>query len=226
MMPRSLFIYALIAGLPLAGRTEGDTFYVAHLDASQVLNNESNSTATGTAEFVLNDAGTHLTYSLQLQGVDLTPVAANRTEPNDVVGIHLHLHVPDLIGPHILNIFGLPSEDDADLVVDFENESLWGIYDMSDGIDPATGQTYFQDDPFATKLIANWIDELNDGELYIAVHTRQPTNEAPPGVAIRGNIGLVPEPSTSVLIVCWILVGWSTNRSNLLRVRSNRETSS
>ena len=93
--------------------------FAADLDRFQVLNNESFSTATGSAQFTLREtpSGPQIEYALQLFGLDIEPVAGNRNDPNDVVGIHMHLHVPDVIGPHILNIFGMPGEDDADLVV-------------------------------------------------------------------------------------------------------------
>ena len=182
----------------------GQTMYTAHLDASQVVFNPSSTTATGIAQFELNAAGTHLSYSLSLEGLDFEPDVTNRTDPNDVVGIHMHLTVTDVIGPHILNIFGTPSEDDADLVVDYDNEALAGVFDMSDASrDPVTGEILPQFFPLTTKLISNWLDELAAGELYIAVHTVE-AQATPPGVAIRGQILPVPEPVGSLL---WGLCG-------------------
>lgn len=194
-------IGVLLAKLGGAAYAAEPKIYYARLDASQVRNNESDSTATGFARFELDASGSQLSYQLDLDGVDLEPIAANRTDPDDVLAIHIHLHVADVIGPHILNIFGNPSEDDADLVVDFENESLSGVFDASDSLDPATGEPFFPDDPLATKLIDDWLDELDAGQLYIAVHTRRIADVAPPGVAIRGDIFRVPEPS-----VWWIVV--------------------
>lgn len=118
-----------------------DTQFSAQMDASQVVFNPSDTTATGAASFALNDEGTHLTYSVNFDGLDLEPIPENRTDPNDIIGMHIHLAVTDVTGPHILNIFGNPSHDDADLVVDYENESLTGVFDMSDASrDPVTGE--------------------------------------------------------------------------------------
>lgn len=178
--------------------------YAANLDRFQVLNNESNSTATGAAQFTLTQTptGPRLEYALQLDGLDLEPIAANRTDPNDVVGIHLHLHVPDVIGPHILNIFGVPGEDDADLIVDYENNSLRGAYEISDASrDPDTGELLPQAFPLTTKVIDNWLEELAEGRLYIAVHNRDRAMNAPPGVDIRGHIFAVPEPASAALLL-------------------------
>lgn len=225
-MLRLLISCAVLGIVSHASGVSAETQYGANLDSSQVLNNASDSTATGAAQFSLNNAGTHLSYSVNFAGLDLDPIAANRTDPNDIIGIHIHLHVADVIGPHILNVFGFPSEDDADLVVDYENESLTGVYDMSDGIDPATGLPFFQDDPLATKLIANWLDELDAGDLYLAVHSRKASTETPPGVAIRGNIFLIPEPAAGTLLLNSVLMVWLAHQSIRPRLCISGKTSS
>lgn len=194
---------------------EGVTRYRAILDSAQVLNNVSDSSATGVAQFELDRLDSRLSYTLALEGLDLEHNPASRTDPNDVLAIHIHLHVADVIGPHILNIFGNPSEDDADLVVDYENDSLSGVFDVSDSINPDTGEPFFPDDPLATKLITDWLDELDDGQLYIAVHSRRNSVQAPPGVDIRGNIFRVPEPA-----VCWMLLGSLTMSVSFARRNS------
>ena len=193
-MRLSIIILALTS-LPAMAQTE----FVSHIDASQVVNNPSTSTATGIATLTLNAEQTELAYSVQLFGVDLEPVAENRTDPNDVTAIHIHLHVQDVIGPHILNIFGVPSFDDADLVVDYENESFSGLYDASDAsTDPVTGEILPQAFPLTTKLFPTSfrLAELLNEEWYFAVHT-----VGTPGVTIRGAILIVPEPSTMVMIL-------------------------
>ena len=175
--------------------------------------NPSSTAATGAAFLSLNAEGTHLSYSISFDGLDLEPDVSNRTDPNDIVGIHLHLTVTDVIGPHILNVFGTPSEDDADLIVDYENESLAGVFDMSDASrDPLTGELLPQFFPLTTKMISDWLDELAAGELYIAVHTVE-ASATPPGVALRGQIVPVPEPHSGF----WL--GWFTGWFILKRGR-------
>ena len=72
--------------------------------------------------------------------------------------IHIHLHVQDATGPHILNIFGKPSFDDDDLVVDYENESFSGLYDASDASrDPNSGDLLPQAFPLTTKTLPDFI---------------------------------------------------------------------
>jgi hypothetical protein len=129
----------------------------------------------------------------------------------------LHLHVPDVIGPHILNIFGIPSEDDADLLVDYEHDSLTGIFDTSDATrDESTGEILNQAFPLTTKIVGDWIDELIGGELYIAVHSRDRALNAPPGVDIHGHIFVVPEPTAGILLwlaACLSLICCGRRRS-------------
>lgn len=215
LLRRALFCGTLLLGV--SATAQDALHYAATLDRFQVLNNESLSTATGAAQFTLTQTpgGPRLEYALQLDGLDLEPVPADRTNPNDVVGIHLHLHVPDVIGPHILNIFGLPGEDDADLIVDYENNSLRGVYEISDASrDPVSGQLLPQAFPLTTKVIDNWIDDLAEGRLYIAVHSRSQTDNAPPGVDIRGNIVAVPEPVSATFLLVG-LTGFAGSRGRM-----------
>lgn len=170
-----------------------------HFDALM----ETVHTAHGTpgkaaAQFVLSDDQTKLYYDIQLRDLDLEPVAANRVDSNDVTGIHLHFFVGEgVVGPHILNIFGDFGQEDKDAVFDFQNETIAGIYDISDAtIDPATGQPYFQFFATTTKIIDEWIDELMTDQLYLAVHTRGQNGAALlHGILVRA----VPEPTGATL---------------------------
>jgi hypothetical protein len=196
----------------------GEACYYAVLDDFNV-HHSPHLDASGEAFFALNAERTELRYLLTLDGLNLKPNAAERTEPNDIVGIHLHLYIPGLpggVGPHVLNIFGLatygmPAEEDADLVVDYANQTLSGIYDISDAtIDPETGEPYFQFFPLTTKIIDDWLDELDRGELMVAIHT---VESGFPTMAIHGHISrVVPEPVAGLMIIVgaswlWIIAG-------------------
>jgi hypothetical protein len=199
---------------PLAcDRPAGETCYVAHLDHDHTPLSPHHD-AAGQAFLVLNSERTELRYSIDVEGLDLDPIEANRTASEDITGIHLHLSIPGTIGPHVLNIFGWPAEEDADAVFDFDHESMTGIFDISDvSIDPATGQPYLQNLPLTTKIIYNWLDELDDGELMVAVHTVATGFGV---MAIHGHINrVVPEPATSMLLVSGLL-------PILLRTRKRR----
>lgn len=207
-MRLSIILLALMSLPVMSLPTMGQKEFVSNLDSSQVVNNPSDSTATGIASLSLNTEQAKLAYSVQLFGLDLEPVAENRTDPNDVLAIHIHLHVQDVIGPHILNIFGVPSFDDDDLVIDYANESFTGVYDASDASrDP--DEVLPQAFPLTTKLFPTSfrLEELLNDQWYFAVHT-----VGTPGVTIRGAILAVPEPSSALLAMLGLTSGLLQSR--------------
>ena len=194
---------------PLAcNPTFGETCYSAIIDDFHTLNSP-HPAAIGQAFLVLNAERTQLRYQLKIEGLNLKPVA-NRTALDDVIGVHFHLYVPDTFGPHVLNIFGLatygvPAEEDADLVIDYEHQTLSGIYDDGDAtIDPMTGQPYFQFYPLTSKPLTDWLDVLASGQLMVAVHS---VASGFPTMALHGHIRQsVPEPSASTMALVGVLV--------------------
>jgi hypothetical protein len=213
-------LLALISAARAAGHEMADHLprgfqYYALIDDFHA--NPSTTNSTGEIFLSLNSARTQLSYVIVLDDLlRLKPNPADRTEPDDILGIHLHLHVPDAFGPHILNIFGLatygtPAEEDGDLIVDYEHRTLTGKYDISDAtIDPATGEPYFQFFPLTTKVIYDWLDELDRGELMVAVHT---VETGFPTMAIHGHISrIVPEPTTGVLLISGVTWFWLSAR--------------
>lgn len=174
---------------------QAQTLFEARLDASQVVSTTSTTTATGFATFQLSADESQLDYQLLLDGLDLKP--SDRTSETDVVAIHLHSGAAGTPGPHVLNIFGAPSEDDDDLAINFPGNSLGGSWDDGDVVDPTpAGQSMGG----TTKFLSNFIDELNAGNLYLAVHNYN----GMPGagdVAIRGQLIRVPEPGSVALLL-------------------------
>lgn len=126
------------------------------------------SSASGTGIFTLNEAETELAYTLSLSDVDLK--ADNRTAPTDVNKIHIHVAPPGENGPHTLNIFGLPAEEDDDLVVDYAANTLSGVWDDGDATDTNGNGIIDKND---TKPLTNFIDALKAGDLYVQVHTNR-----------------------------------------------------
>ena len=161
--------------------------FYANLNGNQVVPATASS-ATGFATFSLNAAQTELTYSLNLFGVNLEANPANRINGNDVTKIHIHVGPRGTNGPHTLNIFGLPSEDDDDLVVNFAANSLTGVWDDGDFTGTGAGNT---------RKLSNFLDELKNGDLYIQVHALDDSN-----YTIRGQI--VPEPGAMMV---WSVLG-------------------
>ena len=179
------------------------TLFTAELDGFQVVSPDFPdgipTEASGFATFELNEAQTELTYFIDLDGVNLKPNQSDRTDPSDVTKIHIHVGEFGGNGPHTLNIFGLPSEDDADLVVDFENDTLQGTWDDGDAFNPVTGELFDPTVGGTTKQLSSFVDELLADGLYLQVHTVEFDSPTVPG-ELRGQItaASVPEPSTAV----------------------------
>lgn len=150
---------------------------------------------TGTA---FGKEGAAVQYTLKLFGVDLGGTSTATTS-DDVTAIHLHSGNPgaERIGPHVLNMFGMPGVDDDDIVFDFENNTITGIWDNSDSLNSVnTGNTsngtpdhHLSDvvgvDPLTTKTVSAYADELLAGNLYIQVHTNEFNI---PGGVMRGQV--------------------------------------
>lgn len=178
-----------LGSLPVAA--EAATF-TAELEGAQVVSPNFPtgvpSSASGFATFELNEDQTALEYVIQLEGVTLKEDIGDRTEGNDVTKIHIHTGAFGTNGPHALNIFGLPSEDDDDLVVDFEAGVLMGTWDDSDAFDDL-GNLFNPGAEGTTKTLASSLAALMSGNLYLQVHTNNFD-----GLEIRGQITSVPEP--------------------------------
>jgi hypothetical protein len=182
-----------------------DVDYYAFIDDFHTVH-----TTDGTGEIflTLNAAKDELTYRIVLDGqLGLKQNPADRTEPDDIIGMHLHLSVEGTNGPHVLNIFGLstynvPAEEDADVVIDYANQIITGKWDLSDASrDPLTGELLPQFFPLTSKVITDWIDELDEGLLMVAVHTNE---TGFPAMAIHGHIHPVipiPEPAGCVIFL-------------------------
>lgn len=171
----------------------------AELTGSQVASSPTpDTTATGLMSFSLNDDLTELSYQLESDGVNLKSNIDRRNAPDDVNKIHIHVGPRGENGPHVLNIFGLPSEDDADARVNYGQNVISGIWDDGDVSDlNGNGMA----DPNDSKPLSAFIDALMAENLYVQVHTnRFDSADGFPG-ELRGQVlkqvptASTPEPS-------------------------------
>ena len=172
--------------------TAGTIDFIANLTGSDVVPpNSSTNTATATFELINGPDGPELIYMIELDGLDLD--GNQTTDPNDdVTAIHIHIGEPGENGPHRLNIFGMPRQDDDDLVLDPINNSLQGIWDDSD-------ENLDSPPSFA---LSDALDDLNAGLLYLQIHTVAFTDGE-----IRGQILAVPAPGAFAAIMGIGLIG-------------------
>ena len=220
LVGRWAFGMAIAAATGLSVGTTGAAqaaSFTANITGDQVVPG-TGSSATGTGIFTLNEDETELAYTLSLNGVDLK--ADNRTAPTDVNKIHIHVAPAGSNGPHTLNIFGLPAEDDDDLAVDYAANTLSGIWDDGD-VSDLNGNGI--SDPNDTKALSNFVSALKTGGLYVQVHTnRFDSSSGFPG-ELRGQIlaedtsptATTPEPMSVLgLIAIATITGTTLSRKS------------
>lgn len=127
-------------------------------------------TGHGKAKFWLVEDGTALKYEIELSNNYIVTWNGQTSKGNGgdtITKIHLHNNVPGVAGPHVLNIFGAPSEDDADLNVDVDARTFTGKWDDGDANDlPPAGPSPNDSVAFSDKK-----SELCAGNLYVNIHS-------------------------------------------------------
>jgi hypothetical protein len=142
----------------------------------------------GTANFVLNDAMTAMTYSATVFNIDFT--GSQTADVNDnLTAAHIHADptvTPTTNGPVVFGFFGTPFNDnnpDDVVVTPFVNSvggTISGKWDAPEG---------------NNTTLALQLPNILNGHSYINFHTTQF-----PGGEVRGNITVVPEPSAVALL--------------------------
>ncbi|MEM8946148.1 MAG: CHRD domain-containing protein [Planctomycetota bacterium] len=189
------------------------TAFRAELDASvvqpQTDPDHGLSTAIAIANFILTQdsddpAGTTLSYDVIFDGLDVAPTDGTNLD-DDITAIHIHDttvcvnstlcgdgnggQIPGSTAgtKHVLNVLGMPRNDDADVMVFPAAERVTGLWDANDAnmLMPA---------PSASIADPAILDLLFDGKLALMVHT---------SLVASGEIGgfllQVPEPNTAGL---------------------------
>ena len=208
-------VLAVALTFSMLGTSDAETLtFQANLVADNVIaggSPGSASTATGTASFVLeydaaNPSATTLSYDIQIVGADLD--GSQTPDLNDdITAIHLHdlntcmatSCVPgDSAGTlHTLNIFGMPRNDDADMMFFPADGRVTGLWDASDANNLMPAPSFAPEE---------FVDELKSGELFLMLHTREFSSGAFGGQ-------LVPEPGSAALLLCGLpIAGWLRRR--------------
>ena len=194
------------------------TFFTANLTSEQVSppfgaeGDPAGSPFTGTAGFTFTPGATPtLTYQIVLPGMDLDGSLTPANLDDDVTAIHIHFGAAGSNGQHGLNVLGLAGgqirEDDADMMVNVGAHTVSGIWDNGDQMFTGPGGTKLAPDSIA---LADAVDALLAGELYLQVHTLNfPSGE------LRGQIVPVPEPAIILTLSLGVGVIWLRRRALL-----------
>lgn len=185
--------FALLIALATGSAGQAETIFHAVLSHDQETTQGDFLTDTGasrpqsfgTADLVLNSDMTALTFTVTVHDIDFTGSQTNDTN-DDLVAAHIHGPAPPGVNaPVIFGFFGAPFNDNNpnDVVITpFEN-GVGGV--ISSKWDLSEGQN---------TTLADQIPNLLAGQTYLNFHTRQfPAGE------IRGQILLIPEPSSLAL---------------------------
>lgn len=212
MLSKKLFVSIMsLLTIVTLNSVNAATIFNANLDGSQVAPplGPTSSLSTGTATLTLDTStpgDPTLTYTLELNGLDLGADPTDPADENDVTAIHIHIGEPGTNGPHALNIFGIAGGtlrmDDADVSVEAGAGTVSGIWDNGDEVFTGDGNTK---QPFDSFGLADALSDLEDGNLYFQLHSL-----GFPDGEIRGQIiavpdsSPIPEPSTVALFALGI----------------------
>ena len=189
------------------GITEPAQEFKAFLNSSQ--NDGVESDATGVATFNLNAEQTEIEYTIQLNGLDLIEDPAERKADNAVSKINLHHRDYGINGDHVFNIFGVGSEDDNNIEINYENETITGKWDWSDAAvnfprhsEPKSGGTYGDRKSPELKIEVIQAYDNGNGTLGIKLQDGEPQDELDifEGTQLKFNNGTTVEITENITI--------------------------
>ena len=155
---------ALAVGAPFMAAFGGggsSQIYLGQLQGTQVVP-PTGSMASGTVIASLNANQTALRYFIRINGLILPQ--GPPANPDDITAVHFHTASAGSNGPHVLNVFGVPSQDDRQLQVLFGLNAITGRWDDGDAV-------VFPPGPPHTKLLTDFIGALNNSDIYVQMHS-------------------------------------------------------
>jgi hypothetical protein len=183
----------LLAGAGMSA-ARADTLLTANMTHSQETVRGTFLTSTGAprpesfgfASFVLNDARTALTMTATIYNIDVNGSQTLNDTNDNLVAAHIHAPAPPGVNaPPVWGFFGLPDNDN--------NPDNLVVTPFASGVGGTFTSVWNQLEGNNTTLTAQ-LQNILSGQSYINFHTVQFS-----GGEIRGQITVVPEPSSVVL---------------------------
>ena len=198
LVPAALLLLGLVAAAP----ARADTILFANITVDQEPPPITLTTGPGAAgdqrpvpfgfaTFVLNDAGTELTFTATIFNIDVTGTQTPFMNDN-LVAAHIHASpdpafTPPATAPVVWGFFGTPfnnNNPNDGTVTPFVGGGVGGVF---------TGTWNLPEGQNTT--LAAQLANILAGRSYINFHTVQN-----PGGEIRGQLVVVPEPATMLLL--------------------------
>jgi len=189
----ALLVFSVMAVSELStaeAKNEPEPDFEAKLQGFQQTVPTEKGTGHGKAKFWWADGEDALYYEIEVSKNYIVTWNGQTSKGNGgdtITKIHFHNNVPGTAGPHVLNVFGAPSEDDGNLSVDVDKRTFTGKWDDGDANDlppanrsPNDSVAFTLVDPLSGNTPR---DELCSGNLYVNIHSV----EHGPG-ALRGQI--------------------------------------
>lgn len=170
------------------------TTFTSTLSGAQEVPVPGPAGASGSANFVLNDAGTALSFSTIVNGIDFTGSQTPGTTADNLTNAHIHAPgPPGVAGPVVWGFIGTPFNDTS------PNDVV--VTPFTSGVGGTVTGTWNAAEGNNTTLGAQ-VPALLAGNAYINFHTT-----GFPGGAVRGQIvvAAIPEPVTLALMGAGLL---------------------
>lgn len=191
----ALALALLLIGLPRV--SSASTLFIANLTTSQEpgsivpITNPGGlprPTPFGTAFFVLNDAGTALTFTATIFNIDVNGLQTPNDSNDNLTAAHIHAgaNVPPATNGVVWGFFGAPFNDN--------NPNDFSFTPFAGGVGGIFTGKWDAPEGNGTTLAAQ-LPNIFAGRAYINFHTNQN-----PGGEIRGAIVATPEPATLTLL--------------------------
>ena len=179
-------LFVPLALLFATAQSHAAVMFHADITASQE-NPPTGMNAFGFADFLLNDAGTELSWTATIFGIDITGTQSSDTTADNLIAAHIHAPAPPGMNTGIVwGFFGSPDND--------TNPDNLVITPFATGLGGTFSSVWNQPEGNNGTTLTAQLPNLLAGNAYINFHTTQF-----PGGAIRGQI-LTPEPTSLILL--------------------------